>query len=308
MKHEPTTTEVVDLLDAAGAPRTSRLDPDFVDGLETRLRAVHALRDVVPAPVSPPMLGSRRRALVVVAAAATLALLVSVVLVMGETRDAGALRITRAVDTTVELPDGRVVAGRAGLRIPDGATVRTGPGGRAVLGDVVLGPNDEAVVRGGTVVTVPPLSESTGSKSPPPGGAAAPAPPPPAPKSVTPPPGVVVPPPAPPSPVTQPPPVEPPVVSLTVSGTVSGSQGTLTWSRYDGPDFSAYLVLGAYAPTEPVYPPTGATVVAVRISDRNRLTYTSPLPPGRPVAVRVVAVGANGHLRAISPVVTATGH
>jgi len=72
------------------------------------------------------------------------------------------------VNTTVVLPGGRTVAGRNGLRLPNGAVVRTGPNGRAAAGTTQLGPGLEGVVANnglriqlptpGPPVNVPPVT------------------------------------------------------------------------------------------------------------------------------------------------------
>lgn len=58
------------------------------------------------------------------------------------------LELTSAVDTTVQLPDGRVVAGRPGLALPDGSIVQTGPHGHAAAGAFRIGPGLSATVDG----------------------------------------------------------------------------------------------------------------------------------------------------------------
>jgi hypothetical protein len=79
------------------------------------------------------------------------------------------ISIASAVNTEVELPDGTTVEGSDGLKLPDGAVVRTGPDGRASVGNVDLGPGQEATVDGNRItvstpvvtlptVTVPPVT------------------------------------------------------------------------------------------------------------------------------------------------------
>ena len=64
--------------------------------------------------------------------------------------------LVSAHDTTVILPDGRAIEGRAGLKLPDGALVRTGPDGSATAGGVEIGPGAQARVNDGQVQTTSP--------------------------------------------------------------------------------------------------------------------------------------------------------
>ncbi len=82
-------------------------------------------------------------------------------LLVSAAREPARLRLTDAHDAVVELPDGERVEAFAGLALPDGAVVRTGPGGRASAGDVELGADASAVVRDGTLVAVAGTAPST---------------------------------------------------------------------------------------------------------------------------------------------------
>jgi hypothetical protein len=73
------------------------------------------------------------------------------------------LALTAAVDTVVQLPNGREISGRDGLALPDGSIVRTGSNGRAVAGGDTLGPGVEAVVEDGHFK----LTQSTAAPSDP---------------------------------------------------------------------------------------------------------------------------------------------
>jgi hypothetical protein len=97
---------------------------------------------------------TRRPALLTGAAAAVLTVIAVAALtgVVGGPAADAELELGAAVDTVVVLPDGRTVDGTPGLALPDGAIVRTGPDGRAVVGAVRLGPGDEGLVDGGHLV------------------------------------------------------------------------------------------------------------------------------------------------------------
>ncbi len=88
-----------------------------------------------------------RRAVV----AAPLLVLVGVIvwLMASAAHEPTQLRLTSATDAAVELSDGNVVEGYAGLALPDGAVIRTGSAGSAIAGDVMLGPNEVGVVKEG---------------------------------------------------------------------------------------------------------------------------------------------------------------
>ena len=151
---KPSRPELSQLLEAAGTTPTPPPDPTFVDNLETRLLdgsllpdgSLTAGRDTRPA-------GVRSRALRFVAAAA-----VALVVVVGIgalagwfAGDAHDVRLRLASDTTVVLPNGHSVTGRAGLSLEDGTVVRVGPRGHAAIGSVEIGPGEEAVVADGRV-------------------------------------------------------------------------------------------------------------------------------------------------------------
>lgn len=92
----------------------------------------------------------RRVARVAIPAAVVVGLLVW--LLASAAREPTRLRLTEAHDAVVELPDGARVEAFAGLALPEGAVVRTGPGGHVSTGDAQLGADEAAVVRDGTLV------------------------------------------------------------------------------------------------------------------------------------------------------------
>jgi hypothetical protein len=130
-------------------------DAAFVADLERRLVARGpAARPEPVTTLTPRHARPRRLVPVTSVAAAMVAGLVLLGALSGWFGGAGStssrdLVLTAAVDTTVQLPDGHTVAGRAGLDLPDGAIVRTGPNGHAVAGKIELGPGLEAVVSDG---------------------------------------------------------------------------------------------------------------------------------------------------------------
>jgi hypothetical protein len=85
----------------------------------------------------------------VVRIAVPIAVLVGLVvwLLADAAREPTRLRLEDAHDAIVELPGGERVEAFAGLALPDGAVVRTGPGGRASAGGVTLGSDEVALVR-----------------------------------------------------------------------------------------------------------------------------------------------------------------
>ena len=155
------------LLEEAGSRPAPEPSTEFVAGLEARLLADS--RPPVPATVITPMrarpTGRLRPALVAAAGAAAAVVLVgSLAGWFGRDEVQRRLALASAVDTTVVLPDGTEVEGTDGLDLPDGTIVRTGPEGHAAVGNVDLGPSQEAVIRSGRLeitvpeVTVPPAS------------------------------------------------------------------------------------------------------------------------------------------------------
>lgn len=157
------------LLQHAGTRDVPAPSPEFVTGLQARL-----LGDVATLP-APTSLVERSRARsrarfvrpALVSAAAALAAVVlagSLAGWFGQDDSQRQLALASAVDTIVVLPDGTTIDGHDGLSLPEGAVVQTGPNGHAAVGNVDLGPGQQAVVEGGRLqvsVTVPPLVEPT---------------------------------------------------------------------------------------------------------------------------------------------------
>ncbi len=140
-----TRTGARDGLQRLGRVR-ARPSPVFVAALQDRLQHVDTRAAVVAAT-------PRHRVLLraSTAAAATVAVVLLATALLGGFGGGQrtALQLGNAVNTTVQLPDGRTVSGRSGLSLPDGSIVRTGPDGRASIGSVNLGPGSQAVVNGG---------------------------------------------------------------------------------------------------------------------------------------------------------------
>jgi hypothetical protein len=128
--------------------------PAFVARLERRLVDEPATTTKVVA------IANRRRATLPAAlgiAATIAAALLATALLGGFDQGGGtrALRLGAAVNTTVRLPGGQVVAGKSGLELPNGAVVRTGPNGSAAAGTVDLGPGIQATVASGRLHLTP---------------------------------------------------------------------------------------------------------------------------------------------------------
>jgi len=164
----PTQRGMRDLLENAGARRTPAPRADFVSELEARL-----LAEPTPTRASATFGGvapsrARRAPALVAAAVAVAALgLVGVLVVRQDEPSHPRVSLASATDTVVELPNGTQVPGHEGLKLPDGAIVRTGPDGHAAVGNVDLGPGQVAVVDEGRIkiegpeVTIPPVAVPT---------------------------------------------------------------------------------------------------------------------------------------------------
>jgi hypothetical protein len=153
---KPSRKKLRAMLEAAGARRTSAPTPAFVSNLEQRLLATAP--DALAAPSDERELRRARRArLVLVPAAAAIAVVVVTGALVAsfdgsnEQSPTRRLELSAAKDTVVELPDGSEVRGEPGLRLPEGAVVKTGPNGSATFGNVDLGPGQVATVKSGTV-------------------------------------------------------------------------------------------------------------------------------------------------------------
>lgn len=152
-------------LQRAGTRPVPKPSAAFVAGLEARLLSSAELAPgpMAVVPDARPTRAPRRRLVPVLGAvAAAVAALVLVGALSGwfagSSTDTPTLVSAR--DTTVILPDGRAIEGRAGLELPDGALVRTGPDGAATAGGVEIGPGAQARVSDGQVQTTSPTLPS----------------------------------------------------------------------------------------------------------------------------------------------------
>jgi len=138
---------------------TARPDPAFVAALQAGLRDPATLRDA-------PLVPLRRRRGVLSASSAAAAsiavVLLATALLGGFGTGSTSLRLGDVANTTVVLPNGQALVGRAGLTLPNGTIVRTGPHGLAHAGSVQLGPGSQGVVHAGRLdVTPPPVPPIT---------------------------------------------------------------------------------------------------------------------------------------------------
>lgn len=288
------------LEDAGRAPAPAP-DPRFADDLESRLRTQMATGGRT----------RRRRASVarlpVPAAFAVAAVVLVAALAAGllVDREPVALTLVSAVDTEVVQPDGEVMPGRPGLELRDGAVVRTGPTGRALVGEVDLGPGATALIVDGAVRRIGSpagVDRTTTTVAP----------------AVTLPPDTVAPtvPPLPTSTTTAA--TAPPDRTTTTAAprqdapaarlhlvVRAGADGRvgLAWTAYEGPDFYAYLVVRAEG-SEPSYPPAEGDRVVFVARDRDATrAFDRAASHDRPV-YRVVAVDREGTERARSDAVS----
>lgn len=256
---------------------------EFADALEARLRAVHATD--LTAPTRPSRLRTVRMWLATAAVAAVAAI---VTIVAGSSSDpaSASVQLTSATGAVVELPDGTVVNGTAGLRLPNGAVVRTGAGGRVVADGIDLGADAEAVVVNGRLRRRPitrPLPTTTPLR---PTTTVAPTP------VTRPGPGATSPPPtrpAPPPPTT----TTSPRQALRLSATADRSGAVmLRWSAYPGPAFDRYVLSRAIG---------DRTQTLAEIRDVDTTEWRDQLPDRvRSATYRIVALSADGRVLAAS--------
>ncbi len=251
------------------------------------------------------------------------------------------VRVASATDTFVVLPDGTVGPATPGLVIPDGSRLQTGSEGHVVAGETELGPKQQAKVKKGTVkpsATPLPPAKPSGPSTPlptaPTATTARPGDPPTAttaPSATRPPdtkPPVVTPTTRKPTtnttkPATKPPACPAPTPSDTGPTNTSPSTTAirpantpaalkldarfkeqhvkLQWSRYDGKDFAAYLVLRSDGPVEPGYPVDEGTTVVARITDPAAACFVETIADPAARVYRVVAVDSERRLIASSP-------
>lgn len=151
--HGLTRGDVREALQRVGRA-AARPAPAFVAALEDRLQHTDPVPDVAvaAAPRRPAVL----RASLAAAASVAAVLLATALLGGFGTGQHQGLQLGNAVNATVVLPNGHVVAGRSGLSLPNGTVVRTGPNGRVTIGSVTLGPGSQGTVNGGQLVPSPP--------------------------------------------------------------------------------------------------------------------------------------------------------
>ena len=96
---------------------------------------------------------------------------------------------------------------------------------------------------------------------------------------------------------------QPATIELEASGTAA--RVFLSWSRYDGDDFAAYLVLRANDPDNPSHPDaSGRTLMLLRIENADMTSHQDTPKVGTSPRYRVVVVRKDGTVVAQSPVVT----
>ncbi|HTC80513.1 MAG TPA: hypothetical protein VK848_03185 [Acidimicrobiia bacterium] len=219
------------------------------------------------------------------------------------------VRLADAVDAQFVGPGGKVETARAGAALPEGTVIRTGPSGRATVGDETLGPDSAAVVSGGHLrplqasarpgpsAGVGPGPQAAGSAGqgrrggPKPGRASAAAP-------QSPPAGALTPTSKPAQPVE--PQARPAPVTLRLTAVRRPGAVALEWSRYPGPAFSGYAVLRVSGTSGPRYPRN-----AIRFTgDVADTTFSDRGAPSSPLRYRVVALDDQGQVVAASEVVT----
>ncbi len=161
-----TRRELRDLLIEAGTRPTPRPDAEFVAALEERLLSSARPEAIADDEFTAAARKRTGRIPTLVAAAVAIAAVgVGVfVAVPAQPNDRHKVSLAASTDTVIELPDGTTVKGRDGLALPDGAIIRTGPDGHAEVGNVDLGPGQQAVVDGNRIVitipavTLPPVT------------------------------------------------------------------------------------------------------------------------------------------------------
>ena len=319
--------ELVGELERLGRAPVPRLDDARVAAWEQEL--LHELPSLDLAAsddLAPPRRHRRPVALAAFGAAAA-AVVIALVVHHGNAPGTELHEVSGAV---IVLPDGSTMPLHDGDQLPPGGIVETGPNGRLTVGGRTVGPNQLALVDGGRVT---PLPRTTAEPAPATSVATAP----PAPRTpptsaatsavpvataprpsatvrtapastsapVAPPTPALVPTTAPPTtapaPTRAPPP--PPaaapasrVLSLTVTPSADGVH--LTWSTPGASSFGRYVVIRASLSL-------ALPKVIGLLPDQSTTSFTDPTPPhGVLVFYRVVAVGPDNHLLAVSRTVS----
>ena len=162
--------EIRSLLLEAGAQPAPQARAGFIGGFDARLTGQAPPGNLIAIPRRSRRTRVPALASGVAAAAAAALLLGAQTGVYGRGVEDRALALAVAVDTTVQLPDGSMIAGARGVALPNGAVVRTGPNGRCSAGNVDFGPGIEALVASGRLrmrlVTVTTVTTGAGPVGP----------------------------------------------------------------------------------------------------------------------------------------------
>lgn len=134
-------------LEQWGSERPPAVDGMFANRLDDSLRQL--ARDRHPSRDRRPLWQPALMAL----SAVLLVVVGTIALTRSQDGD-GVLVMASASRTEVVLPNGELVVGAAGLSLPDGASITVQENGSTVIGDVVLGPGSEAIVRNGQLEIV----------------------------------------------------------------------------------------------------------------------------------------------------------
>lgn len=283
--------ELHEALCALGSGGPPEPDATFADTLEERLRLLHGTVDGASAPSIP----TRRRALWGVAAAVVIAVAFAATITQRVSEPT--TRLTSAIDTSLVLPDGSIVAAVAGTELPEGALLITGPRGSAIVAGVSIPGNSQAIIRDGTAVPVSTIVTIPPAPSPAPHPVS---PPPTSPSTVT----TAAPttraesPPAKPSTTTAP--ASQPEQMELVARREQVRAVALRWSTYRGPNFERYVLLRTTGDGDK----RDATTIVFTTEDRGVVAFSDQLPEGTDrAAYRVLALDDAGRVVGASPLV-----
>lgn len=258
---------------------------DFVRDLDARLR----MTGLRTGP-RPPRRAWLPRALLAAATVTVLALVLARVATQPDVAP-GSVQLASARDAVVELPDGSTVRATAGLVVPEGGLVRTGPDGRVVADGTAIGPNKSAVVRDGRLVARPAPTTKPADQRP----EATPAP--------TLVPDVIAKPterPADkPAATASPAPVKPAALRLACGAATEGDRKGIAcrWSMSEHPSFATYRLWRAEGDRK---------AIIFRTADRQRTHYfDTAVRAGQKYAYKVEAVDSGGRVVGVSDPVNA---
>jgi hypothetical protein len=292
----------------------------FVELLEERLTAIASTPPSVENAARAQVFRPRRPRLALAPMLAATILVVALVVGVALDRNtaSAALELHAPVNVEVILPDGRVVRGVDGMRLPDGARLVIGSSGSVRVGERLLREGDVAVVVDGRLevtepsppVTTDPRDAATTTvpvrAGPPTNAAEAPQP--------TEAPDVPAPRPAPtepPATTAAPEPTRPPATTTTTRAEPSsldlqltvleGRNVKLTWRSIPGATRYAIVRTTSEtdaAPAEPVYP---AQPPSYLVAENATSPWSQPVPAGvRAVRYRVIALDSTGRVIATS--------